>query len=67
MDRITEEDCSKLTVIEITLREEILERCKIIEVRITEVDVETIIEMITENYRDIYRNDNFGRGRSRST
>ena len=46
--RIIEEDCSILTVIEMTLGEEIVEKHKIIEVRIIEVDVETIIEMTTK-------------------
>ena len=52
IDRIMEEDCCILTVIEMTLGEDILEKCKIIVVRVIEVDVETIaettIEIITE-------------------
>ena len=47
MDRIIEEDCSMLIIIEMTLGEEILGKHKIIEVSIIEVDVETTIEMIT--------------------
>ena len=43
-----------LIITEMTLEEEILEKCKIIEVSIIEVD------------RCNYRNDNFGRGRNRS-
>ena len=46
--RIIEEDCSILTIIEMTLGEEILGGCKIIEVRIIEVDIEITIEMPTE-------------------
>ena len=45
MDRNIKEDCSILTIIEMTLGEGILGKCKIIEVRIIEVDVETTIEM----------------------
>ena len=48
MDRIIEEDCSILIVMEMTLGEETLGRCKIIEVRVIEVDVKTIIGTITE-------------------
>ena len=48
MDRIIEQDCSILTVIEMTLVEEILEKCKIIEVRIIEVDIETTAEITIE-------------------
>ena len=47
-ERIIEEDCNRLTVIEMTLGEENLRGHKTIEVRIIEVDVETIIETITE-------------------
>ena len=45
-DRIIEGDHKTIT--EMTLGEEIMGRCKIIEVRIIEVDVETIIEMKIE-------------------
>ena len=45
MDRIIEEACSMLIIIEMTLEEKIVEKCKIIEVRIIEVDIETTIEM----------------------
>ena len=52
MDRIIEEYHSILTVIEMTLGEEIIGRHKFIEIRIIEVDVEmttkTTIETITE-------------------
>ena len=43
MDRIIEEDCSMLTGIEMTLGEEIFEKCKIIKISIISVDIETII------------------------
>ena len=45
IDRIIEVDYSILIIIEMTLGEEMLEKCKIIEVRIIEVDVETTTEM----------------------
>ena len=45
MDRIIEEDCNMLIIIEMTLEEDILGKHKIIEVRILEVDIEAIIEM----------------------
>ena len=45
MNRIIEEGHSMLIVIEMTLGEEILGKCKIIEIRIIEVDIETTIEM----------------------
>ena len=54
-DRIIEGDHK--TIIGITLGEEITGRHKPIEVRIIEVDVETITEMYRDNYRDDYRND----------
>ena len=47
MDRITEEGCNMITILEVTLGEEILEECKIIEVKISEVDIEVTIEMKT--------------------
>ena len=40
------------TIIEMTLGEEIIERCKAIEVRIIEVDVETFIETIIETHTE---------------
>ena len=46
IDRIIEEDCK--ATIEMTIGVEIIGRCKIIEVRIIEVDIETITEMTTE-------------------
>ena len=46
MDRIIEEDHIILITIEMILKEIISEICKIIEVRILEVDTERIIEMI---------------------
>ena len=45
MNRIIEEDPSRLIIIEMTIGEEIFGRSKIIEVRIMEVDIETTIEM----------------------
>ena len=45
MDRIIEEDCNMLIIIEMTLGEEILGKCKIMEVSIIEVVIEAIIEM----------------------
>ena len=45
MDRIIEEGHNMLTIIEMTLGEEILEECRIIEVKILEVDIEVTIEM----------------------
>ena len=44
-DRIIEEDCNMITIVEVTLGEEILEECKIIEVKILEVDIEVTIVM----------------------
>ena len=45
MDRIIDEGCNMLIIIEMTLGEKILGKHKIIEVSIIEVDIETIIEM----------------------
>ena len=47
MDRIVEEGHNMLTIIEMTLGEEILEECKTKEVQILEVDIEITIEMKT--------------------
>ena len=44
-DRIIKEGCNMLIIIEMILEEEILGKCKIIEVSIIEVDIEEIIEM----------------------
>ena len=44
MDKIIEEGCNMLIIIEMTLGQEILEKCKIIEVSIIEVDIEASIE-----------------------
>ena len=55
MDRIIEEGCNMLTIIEVTLGEEILVECKIIEVNVLEMDIELTIET-----------NGFKRGRSRS-
>ena len=44
MDRIIEECCNMITIIEVTLGEEILEEHKIIEVKIFEVDIEVTIK-----------------------
>ena len=46
-DRIIDEGHNMLTIIEMTLGEKILEKCKIIEVKILEMDIDVIIEMIT--------------------
>ena len=43
MDKIIEEECSLIKI----LGEAMLEECKIIEVRILEVDIEVTLEMIT--------------------
>ena len=45
MDRIIEEGCNMLIIIEVNLGEEIFEECKIIEVKILEVDIEVTIKM----------------------
>ena len=47
MDKTIEEGHTMIKIIKVTLREEILEEHKIIEVRILEVDVEVTIEMTT--------------------
>ena len=47
IDRIIEEGSNMITVIEMTLGEEILEEHKIIEVKISEVDIKVTIEMKT--------------------
>ena len=39
VERIIEEGCNILTIIEMTIGEEILEECKIIEVKILAVDI----------------------------
>ena len=39
MARIREEGCNIITIIEVTLYEEILEEYKIIEVKVSEVDI----------------------------
>ena len=44
MDRIIEQGCNTLTIIEMTLEEEIVEEHKFIEVKILEVDIEVTIE-----------------------
>ena len=46
-DRIIEEGGNMLIIIEMTLRLEILEECRIIEVKIIEVDIEATIETKT--------------------
>ena len=45
MDKTIEEGHSMIKITEVILREEILEECKIIEVRILEVDIEATLEM----------------------
>ena len=47
MDRIIEESHNMLTVLEMTLGEDISEECKIIEVKILEMDIEVTIERKT--------------------
>ena len=47
MDKTIQEGCSMIKITEVTLGEEILEECIIIEVRILEVDIEVILGMIT--------------------
>ena len=47
MDRILEEGHNMLTIIEMTFEENILERCKIIEVKILKADIDITIEMMT--------------------
>ena len=47
MDRIIEEDHNMSVLLEMTLEQTISEKCKILEVRILEVDIEGIIAMIT--------------------
>ena len=47
IDKTIEEGCSMMKIIEVTLGEEILEECKIIEVRILEVDIEETLGMTT--------------------
>ena len=47
MDRIIEDGCNTLIIIEMTLVEEILGKCKIIEVSIIQVDIEAITETTT--------------------
>ena len=46
MDKIIEEDCIMLITIEMIIEEMISEMCKIIEVKILEMDTEGIIETI---------------------
>ena len=48
-DRIIEEGHNMLTIIEMTLGEEILEKHKIIKVKVLEVDIKVPIEMKTLN------------------
>ena len=38
-DRFTEEGCKMITIIQVTLGKEFLEDCKIIEAKISEVDI----------------------------
>ena len=53
MDRIIEEGCYMLVPIQMILEETILEKCKIIEVKILEVDIEVIIEMASFEEVDV--------------
>ena len=46
MDKVIEEDCIILITMEMTIEETVLDIYKIIEVKILEVDMEGIIEMI---------------------
>ena len=79
MDRIIEECHNMSMLIEVTLGETILEECKIIEVKILEVDIELIIEMTileevevdlgkdnTQIILNTRRNDRSSSSRSRS-
>ena len=45
MNRIVEEGCNMLTIIEMTLREKILDEYRIIEVKILEVHVEVTMKI----------------------
>ena len=47
MDKTIEEGHSMIKITEVTLGEKILEKCKIIQVRTLEVDVEVTLEMTT--------------------
>ena len=47
MDKTKEDGHSMIKIIEVTLGEEILEECKITEVRILEVDIQVTLGMIT--------------------
>ena len=53
MDRIIEGDHIMSIIIEMILGETILETCKIIDIRILEVDIEGIIEMVTLEEVDV--------------
>ena len=44
-NRIIEEDHNMITIIEVTLAEEVLVECKIIKVKISEADIEVTVEM----------------------
>ena len=46
MDKTAEEGCSMIKIIEVILGKETFEECKIIEVRILEVDIEIILGAI---------------------
>ena len=46
MDKITEEVCDMIKIIEVILGKEILEECKIIEVRTLEMDIEVALGTI---------------------
>ena len=48
MDKTIEEGCTMIKITEVTLGEEILEECKIIEIRILEVDTEITLETTLE-------------------
>ena len=45
MDKVIEEGCNMITIIEVTLEDEILEECRFIGVKISEVNIEEAIEM----------------------
>ena len=47
MDRIIEEGCNMIKIIQVTSGQEILEECKITEVKILGVDIEVTIKMKT--------------------
>ena len=47
IDKTIEEGCSMIKIIEVILGDEILDKCRIIEDRISDVCIEVTLEMIT--------------------